>query len=394
MYRITSMLAIAIAAAAFGNFAFGQEADRAARAVLETHNIPHGDLPQRRQIHAATITEAADGTLLAAWFGGSREGRPDVDIWVARKPIGAPWGDPIVVDDGVCTITGRNGQERGIDYACWNPVLFTDPQSGRVYLWFKITGETDLPGFKNWWGAVRTSDDHGRTWSERIWLPEIEQAQRHEVFEPYAFRATGPVKNRPIVLPDGDLLCASSTESPVGWRLHFERYQADDWTGQKHGVEIIGPVLEASENAPRGPGNAHAIQPSFVVLSPDMRHLAVFARESAWSESTDGGQTWSPIERSPVDTKAGSHAMTTTNGLHLLAFNPPPDRRPLSLARSFDGERWEVFMEDVSRNRNQADYPTMMQGADGRIHIVHSHGREHVRHIVLDAAVVEAGHEH
>jgi hypothetical protein len=358
-------------------------------AVLETHDIPHGDLPRERQIHAATITEAADGTLVAAWFGGSREGRPDVGIWAARKPVDGPWGEPVVVDDGVRE--DARGAPR--EHACWNPVLFTDPGSGRLYLWFKITGQSDLPGYKNWWGAVRTSEDHGRTWSDRIWLPEIAPAQRHAAFEPYAFRATGPVKNRPIVLPDGDLLCASSTESPLGWRIHFERYKAGDWTGEKHGVEIIGPVLEAGANAPRGPGDAHAIQPSFVVLSPDMRHLAVFARESAWSESTDGGRTWSPIERSPIDTKAGSHALTTANGVHLLAFNPPPDRRPLSLARSFDGQRWAVLVQDVSGNRDTADYPTMMQGADGRIHIVHSHGREHVRHIVLDAAVVEAGGE-
>lgn len=373
--------------------AFAQEPPDFEAAILETHNIPHGPLPRQRQIHSATITEAADGTLLAAWFGGSREGRADVDIWVARKPIDGPWAEPVVVDDGVCTITGRDGQERGIEYACWNPVLFTDPDSGRICLWFKITGETDLPGYKNWWGAVRTSDDHGRTWSERIWLPEIKKEQRHAVFEPYAYRATGPVKNRPIVMPNGDLLCASSTESPVGWRIHFERYRAGDWTGQQHGVEIIGPVLDAGANAPRGPGNAHAIQPSFIMLSPDMEHLAVFARESAWSESTDGGKTWSPIERSPIDNKAGSHAMTTTNGVHLLAYNPPPDRKPLSLARSFDGQRWEVLIEDVSRNRDQADYPSMMQGADGRIHIVHSHGREHVRHVVLDPEVVEAGRE-
>ena len=36
------------------------------------------------ECHASTIVEAADGTLVAAWFGGTREKDPDVGIWVAR----------------------------------------------------------------------------------------------------------------------------------------------------------------------------------------------------------------------------------------------------------------------------------------------------------------------
>lgn len=60
---------------------------------------------------------------------------------------------------------------------------------------------------------------------------------------------------------------------------------------EPYAYRATGPVLDAEAHASRGPGNAHAIQPSFIVLSPDMEHLAAFARESAWSESTDGGKT-------------------------------------------------------------------------------------------------------
>src|SRR5690348_10053713 len=34
--------------------------------------------------HASTIAES-DGKLVAAWFGGQREGASDVGIWVSRK---------------------------------------------------------------------------------------------------------------------------------------------------------------------------------------------------------------------------------------------------------------------------------------------------------------------
>jgi len=36
------------------------------------------------QCHASTIADTGAG-LVAAWFGGTREGNPDVGIWVSRN---------------------------------------------------------------------------------------------------------------------------------------------------------------------------------------------------------------------------------------------------------------------------------------------------------------------
>ena len=38
--------------------------------------------------HASTIVEVKPGELMAAWFGGSAEGKPDVAIWGARRENG------------------------------------------------------------------------------------------------------------------------------------------------------------------------------------------------------------------------------------------------------------------------------------------------------------------
>ena len=44
--------------------------------IFETNPVP--------SCHATTIVAARDGTLVAAWFAGEAEGKPDVSIWTAR----------------------------------------------------------------------------------------------------------------------------------------------------------------------------------------------------------------------------------------------------------------------------------------------------------------------
>ena len=60
--------------------------------------------------HASTVVELRPGELMAAWFGGTAEGRPDVAIWGARRQNGH-WSAPAEL-------------VREPNIATWNPVLF------------------------------------------------------------------------------------------------------------------------------------------------------------------------------------------------------------------------------------------------------------------------------
>ena len=79
------------------------------------------------QCHAATIAETPKG-LVAAFFGGTKERNPDVEIRVCRLVNGS-WTAPVSVANGIQNATLR--------YPTWNPVLYQVPQ-GDLLLFYKI----------------------------------------------------------------------------------------------------------------------------------------------------------------------------------------------------------------------------------------------------------------
>jgi hypothetical protein len=76
--------------------------------------------------HASTIVETREG-LVAAWFGGTREGANDVGIWLSRQVAGT-WTAKVAIATGVQPDESR--------YPCWNPVLFEMPDG--LTLFYKL----------------------------------------------------------------------------------------------------------------------------------------------------------------------------------------------------------------------------------------------------------------
>lgn len=205
--------------------------------------------------HASTIAQTTSGTLVAAWFGGSSEGSADVGIWLARH-VGTQWATASEV------ATGR--QPDGTRYATWNPVLFQAPK-GPLVLFYKVG-----PSPQRWWGMMMTSADDGNTWSEARRLPD---------------GVLGPIKDKPVVLPNGVWLSGSSTEaSPADWRVHFELSGDGGRTWS-----VAGPV-------DRGSG-FNAIQPT--LLFPGNGRIEALCRTQqgviAMTWSLDSGRTWMPL---------------------------------------------------------------------------------------------------
>ena len=301
--------------------------------------------------HASTIVETRDG-LVAAWFGGTREGAADVGIWLSRR-VKEQWTPPVEVATGA--------QADGTRYPCWNPVLFDVP--GQALMLFYKVG----PSPQGWWGMVRTSRDSGRTWSDARRLPD---------------GILGPIKNKPVRLPDGTLVASSSTESPErpstmaralrahhGWRPHVDR---------------CVPAVSAGDGSP-----IDAIQPS-ILVHPGGKLQAVGRTRSGrifetWS--ADGGRTWTPISLTSLpNPNSGIDAVTLRDGRHLIVYNHTTQgRSPLNVAVSRDGATWDAALV-LESEPGEYSYPAVIQSADGRVHITYTWKRQRIKHVVIDPA--------
>jgi predicted neuraminidase len=300
--------------------------------------------------HASTIAETKDG-LVAAWFGGTAERNPDVCIWVSRC-VGGSWTAPVQVADGVVSPTNR--------YPTWNPVLF-QPKTGPLMLFYKVG-----PSPSAWWGMMMTSDDAGKTWSKPHRLPD---------------GVLGPIKNKPVQLPNGDIVAPSSTEDD-GWRVHFERTSDLGKTWQ-----TTLPLNDGKEIG--------AIQPA-ILFHKNGKLQAIGRTKQArifevWSE--DSGKTWGRMALTSLpNPNSGIDAVTLRDGRQLLVYNHNPNpkgRSPLNVAVSKDGREWQAALTLESEPGEQFSYPAVIQTSDGLVHITYTWKRERIKHAVIDPQKLE-----
>jgi predicted neuraminidase len=304
------------------------------------------------ECHASTIAETPGG-LVAAWFGGTKERNPDVEIWISRREK-RHWTKPVSVANGIINDTLR--------WACWNPVLY-QMAKGDLLLFYKVG-----PSPSTWKGWMKRSTDRGKTWSSAIALPD---------------GFIGPVKNKPVLLSNGILLAPSSTEND-GWKIHFESSNDFGKTWKK-----IGPINDGK--------TIGAIQPSILIHKNGELQILARSRNRALMESwsSDNGKTWTELKPASLpNNNSGTDAVTLKNGRHLLVYNHvlPPDsvkngkgaRTPLNLAYSDDGKTWYAALILEDSPVSQYSYPSIIQSSDGMVHVVYTWRRKKIKYVRID----------
>ncbi|MAX23110.1 MAG: neuraminidase (sialidase) [Phycisphaeraceae bacterium] len=319
-----------------------------------THELIFPLQAQVKEVHASTLVLLPDDSVLAAWFGGTKEGMDDVSIWLSHH-VNGQWQTPSIV-------------AKISDEPHWNPVLYVDNDT--VHLWFKVGKPIPL-----WRTYAMTSEDWGKTWTTPRELVPGDKGGR------------GPVKNKPINLVSGALLAPASIE--VGATPSTETGEAKDaaWDAFVDRSEDGGQTWQRSELVPYDHQNTKGegvIQPTLWESQPGKVHMLLRSGDG-WvyrSDSDDDGKTW--CQAYPTDlpnNNSGIDVAKLNDGLLALIYNPVggnwAGRSPITLSFSTDNGRTWTRQLDLQTVEGEFSYPAIIPTPDG-LAITYTHDRKSI----------------
>lgn len=378
---------------------------------------------QAEHTHGSTIVELPNGDLLSAWFQGTGERwADDVRIMGARLINGQKeWTEPFVMADVP-------------DFPDINPVLFLDTRERLWLVWYTVMAnqwETSLlkyrisddyqqtDGAPNWqWQDVIHVKPGGPT--ERGILPDdafthsveqqlnafgqdlIEQGASPEQLERWvAFKQdiVGKAKGGNMVrsgrIPKDD---GSYESAQLGYpyfrRMGWQTKNKAVFVGDRMILPLYSDGLEMTLFAITDDFGKHWSFSTPVVGIANIQAtvakkadgtLVAYMRDNGpppqrhpVSFSKDNGESWSPVEDSDLlNPGSGSDMVTLANGHWLIAYNDTEDGRH-SLAVSISTDEGKSWSSTRHLLLNEPDgytggYPSVIQGKDGRLHVVYSY---------------------
>jgi predicted neuraminidase len=345
--------------------------------------------------HGSSIIECLNGDLLACWFNGSGERTADdVKILGARKRKGAKsWSKPFLMADTP-------------NYPDCNPCLFIDPQGRLWLLWitildhhwessllkYKISVDYQRPLVPKWSVSevlhvtpdddefVRmVNEDCDRLEKMIETLPiEREQAmtyltrRRQQAAIKLSRRLGWMTRLHPFVLP---------SPVPGKYRMIVPLY-SDNFDFSLMAIsDDDGTTWKASQPLISIGG----VQPSLVLkkdgtIATYMRDNGIPPQRALYSESKDGGFTWSQVIDTDIPNPGSSlELIRLKSGEWLMVCNDTERGRHRIAAMVSDDEgkswKWKRYLENDAPGTEAGSYsyPSVMQAKDGFIHVTYSH---------------------
>lgn len=318
--------------------------------------------------HASTITVLPQsGDLLVAYFAGQKEASWDTAIWLSR------------CIDGVWQPAFRTIFQDGL--AHWNPVLHY--QMGKLWLFYKVG-----PDVHSWTTRYVTSCDEGLTWSQPKELVENNALPR------------GPVKNKLLVMSNGEWLAPGSIEDDRYWDCFVDISPdlGESWNKVEIPIHHIQSPLASEQDIWQGLKDDAlwetdlqrvfqwdgVIQPTLWESKAGYVHALMRSTRGRIyrSDSSDYGRSWCPAYATDLpNNNSGIDIVSCKDGLLVLAYNPIEGnwnrRYPISVTYSTDnGATWSAPL-DLESGEGEFSYPAIIAD-DRHIHVTYTWNRKNI----------------
>ena len=353
---------------------------------------------QEKHVHASSIVALPNGDFLCVWFNGSGERTSDdVKLMGARLEKGKTnWSEPFLMADTP-------------NIPDCNPVLFLNHEKKLFLVWIAVQAN-------KWEQSIlrfRTSIDYQKSgspiwnWQDNILLkPDDnfakEVAQRLKEIPPSSAGWAGyapkydeliisasndPTKRsfgwmtriKPLLLPNKRIVLPLYSD---GFNMSIMAISDDDGSTWRPSLPLVG----------RGP-----IQPA--IIQKKNGNLYALMRDSGddpagvhTSESKDNGETWQVSTKNAIPNTASVELLVLQDGRWAFLGNDIDDGRYRIGLFLSDNEgktwNWKTYLEKVEPNKGSFSYPSLIQTADGLLHITYSYhlekDKKSIKYVVLN----------
>lgn len=338
--------------------------------------------------HASMVVELPSGELLACWFHGSGERTADdVVVLGARLKRGSKqWSKPFLMADTP-------------GYPDTNATMFLDPKKRLWLMWPTILANEWHTALMKYKIATDYSGDGPPRWhtSEVLHVTPGDEFARAVAADADRLLASGPQEPQVVTyLERRKKDAADKLARRLGWMTRAHPYVLD-------GTRLIVPLYSdgfdfslmaisddwgatwRTSTPLVGAGN---IQPSLArrkdgTLVTYMRDNGPAPKRLMTSTSADRGETWSPVQDTELPNPgSGAEVLVLKSGAWALVYNDlERDRYSLAISLSEDEGRTWRWTRHIERDadpsdpqrRGQYHYPSIMQAADGTLHVTYSY---------------------
>lgn len=390
---------------------------------------------QEEHVHGSTIVELPNGDLLSAWFQGSGERwADDVRIVGSRLVKGdTAWSETFLMADvpgfpDINPIMFMDKQQRL--WLMWYPVLANQWETSIPM--YRISENYGAAGAPVWtWQdvlfvkvgdkterGIQPEDRFVKDVKQQLYdyeeylktslmlsVPDSLKESLLKYWEKYKVKMDSLSKGENMIrggrIKDGD----KEKDSPLGYpltrRLGWQTKNKAIFLENRMIIPLYSDGFDCSLFAISDDGGKNWIYSNPVLGGAGIQPTITIGKDSSLvaylrdngpppqrmqrTESHDKGLTWSiPKDDILPNPGAGFDAVTMSTGEWVMVFNDTEEGRyNLSVAVSEDeGKTWKwkkSIENDLREKPTSSHYPSVIAGADGRIHISYSYHRNDIK---------------